>query len=231
MKTNWKKLLTALALAAALLVAGCGGADAGQQADEGAAEPAAESSAAEENEGEDSVASVDEMTEVETVVQEWMVPVTGDQLKDGTYEISVDSSSSMFRIEDCTLTVADGKMTAVMTMGGTGYRYLYMGTGEEAAVSAEADRITPEETADGAHQFTVPVEALDQGIDCAAFSDRKEKWYERTLVFRADQIPAEAYRDGVLHTPDMLGDGTYAVDTALYGGSGRASVESGSLQK
>ena len=39
----------------------------------------------------------------------------------------------MFNIEACQLTVADGKMTAAMTMGGTGYLSVFPGTGEEAA--------------------------------------------------------------------------------------------------
>ena len=41
--------------------------------------------------------------------------------------------------------------------------------------------------------MTVPVEALDQGIPCAAFS-KKEKWYDRTLLFRAGSLPEEAWR-------------------------------------
>ncbi|MBQ6582236.1 MAG: hypothetical protein IJH77_00260, partial [Mogibacterium sp.] len=172
--------------------------------------------------------SSSEMAEVEDVVQDWMVPVTQGQIKDGTYDITVDSSSSMFRIDACVLTVADGKMTAVMTMGGTGYRYLYMGPGEEAVAANDSDYILPEENADGAHQFTVPVEALDQGIACATFSDKKEKWYDRTLVFRADGIPVEAFAEGVLSTPESLGlaDGTYESAVTLYGGSGKASVDS-----
>ncbi len=37
----------------------------------------------------------------------------------------------MFRITECELTVKDGSMSAVMTMGGTGYLKLYMGTGRK----------------------------------------------------------------------------------------------------
>ena len=65
-------------------------------------------------------------------------------------------------------------MTAVMTMGGKGYRYLYMGTGEEAVAADESEYIPYVEDADGAHTFTVPVDALDEGIACAAFSNKKE---------------------------------------------------------
>ena len=103
-----------------------------------------------------------------------------------------------------------------------------MGTGEEAAAADEADYIPFTEEADGTHSFTVPVKALDEGIDCAAFSKKKEKWYDRTLVFRADSLPADALADGVMTTAESLSlaDGTYTADVTLSGGSGRASVES-----
>lgn len=162
------------------------------------------------------------------VVQEGMEPVYASELKDGTYAVQVDSSSSMFQITDCELTVADGTMQAVMAMSGTGYRYLYMGTGEEAAKADEASYIPYVENASGQYTFTVPVEALDEGIACAAFSKKKEKWYDRTLVFRADSLPMDAYDAGAFCTAETLGltDGTYLMDVELEGGSGRAKVES-----
>ena len=157
-----------------------------------------------------------------------MVPLYADSLRDGTYEITVDSSSPMFNIIACDLTVRDGAMTAVMTMSGTGYRMVCMGTAQEAAGADEGEYIPYQETAEGLHTFTVPVEALDMGIDCAAFSDRKEMWYDRTLVFRSDSLPLEAFAEGVVTTPESLGlaDGEYLVDVELTGGSGRASVAS-----
>ena len=174
------------------------------------------------------VASSSEMVSVAEVVEEGMVPISGAQLRDGTYPITVNSSSSMFRVVDCQLTVENGTMTAVMTMSGTGYRYVYLGTGEEAAQASESEYIPYAEHADGSHSFTVPVEALDAGIPCAAFSDRKEMWYDRTLLFRADSLPLEAWQEGVIPTAASLGleDGTYQVEVALQGGSGRASVTS-----
>lgn len=173
------------------------------------------------------VASGSEMTTVEDVVEEGMVPVYGDSLKDGVYDITVDSSSSMFKIAACELIVENGRMTAVMHMGGTGYLYVYMGTGQEAVADAETAYI-PYEEVDGVHTFTVPVEALDAGIDCTAFSKNKEKWYDRTLLFRADSLPKDAFRDGFFVTAESLGlaDGDYTVSVTLEGGSGRASVES-----
>ncbi len=161
------------------------------------------------------------------VVEEGMSPIYADEIKDGVYPVEVSSSSSMFRITECELTVQDGEMSAVMTMGGTGYRYLFMGTGTDAETADESEYIPFEET-DGVHKFTVPVEALDMGIDCTAFSDKKEKWYDRTILFRADSLPADAFADGTVNTVESLGitDGEYTVEVTLEGGSGKASVNS-----
>lgn len=161
------------------------------------------------------------------VVEEGMSPIYADEIKDGVYPVEVSSSSSMFRITECELTVQDGEMSAVMTMGGTGYRYLFMGTGADAETADESDYIPFEET-DGVHKFTVPVEALDMGIECTAFSDKKEKWYDRTILFRADSLPADAFADGTVNTVESLGitDGEYTVEVTLEGGSGKASVNS-----
>ena len=174
------------------------------------------------------VAGADEMVTPKEVVEEGMEPIYGDSLKDGTYAITVDSSSSMFNIIACTLTVAQGEMTAEMTMGGTGYRYVYLGTGAAAAQADEATYIPYVEQATGQHTFTIPVEALNQGIDCAAFSKNKEKWYDRELLFRADTLPISAFEEGTITTVEDLGleDGTYTVEVTLEGGSGRASVQS-----
>ena len=155
-------------------------------------------------------------------------PVYAGEIKDGVYPVKVDSSSNMFHVTGCELTVRDGRMTAVMTMGGTGYLKLFMGTGEEAAKAGEEDFIPYRETEDGLHTFQVPVEALDMGIDCSAFSKKKEKWYDRVLVFRADSLPADAIADGKITTVESLAlkDGIYTAEVTLGGGSGRASVES-----
>ena len=216
---NSKKTLLAALLAALMLTSGCGSSASQQQTD-----TAAQTSET----GTSNVASASDMTEVEEVVEEGMTPISGDKVKDGTYNVTVKSSSKMFDITACELTVEGGKMTATMHMGGKGYLYVYMGTGEQAAAADEADYIPFTEEADGTHSFTVPVDALDEGIDCAAFSKKKEKWYDRTILFRADSLPMDAFADGVVTTPDSLSlaDGSYTADVALAGGSGRASVQS-----
>ena len=176
----------------------------------------------------ETVAATEETAEQQSVGTEGMTPVLASELRDGVYQIQVDSSSSMFRIEACELTVNDGSMTADMKMGGTGYLKLYMGTGEEAAKAPEEKMIPFEEAADGSHHFTVPVEALDKELDCAAFSKKKEKWYDRVLVFRADSLPADVLTDAAQVTAESLGlaDGCYTVEVSMEGGSGRVSVES-----
>ena len=176
----------------------------------------------------ETVAATEETAEQQSVGTGGLTPVLASELRDGVYQIQVDSSSSMFRIEACELTVNDGSMTADMKMGGTGYLKLYMGTGEEAAKAPEEKMIPFEEAADGSHHFTVPVEALDKELDCAAFSKKKEKWYDRVLVFRADSLPADALTDAAQVTAESLGlaDGCYTVEVSMEGGSGRVSVES-----
>lgn len=130
----------------------------------------------------------------ETVPEETEPPVIyADQLLDGVYEITVDSSSSMFRVVHCELTVSEGSMTAAMTMSGDGYGMVYMGTGEAALAADETSYIPFVLTEAGAKVFTVPVEALNTELDCAAWSIRKEKWYDRTLVFESAQLPVEAF--------------------------------------
>ena len=118
------------------------------------------------------VASGSETAAEQTLDTTGLVPVSANDLKEGTYDITVESSSSMFKITSCTLTVEKGAMTARMTMGGTGYLYVYMGTGEEAAKAPESDRISFEENADGTHSFTVPVDALNEVLPCTAFSKK-----------------------------------------------------------
>lgn len=194
----------------------------------GLASYAAETELLTQADTEAEVAQASEMLVPEQVTEEGMVPVKADELKEGSYEIDVNSSSSMFEITACTLTVEDGKMSAAMTMGGTGYLYVYMGTAEEAAKADEKDYIPYEEVDEETHMFNVPVKALDEAVECAAFSKRKEKWYGRQLCFLASSLPREAFlEDRWTDTEDLaLEDGAYTCEVELEGGSGRASVTS-----
>lgn len=176
----------------------------------------------------DLVASADEMTTVEEVVTEDMEAVYADALKEGTYSLEVLSSSGMFKIIDCQLTVAEGEMSADITLSGQGYLKLFMGTGAEAVEASEEEYITFRQNEEGKQVYHVPVEALDLGIDCAAWSKNKEKWYDRTLVFSAASLPQSAFQESAFVTAEdlCLEDGSYTVEVTLEGGSGRATVDS-----
>lgn len=187
------------------------------------AETAEETSSA-----QDKVASSEDMAAPAELNDEGLEPFNAADLNEGTYDIAVDSSSSMFNITSCILTVEDGKMNAVMTMGGKGYLYVFMGTGEDAVNADESEYIPFKENENGEHTFTVPVESLNKALDCTAFSKKKEKWYDRKILFRADSLPLSALGSNAFSTAESLGlaDGNYTADVKLEGGSGRASVKS-----
>ena len=174
------------------------------------------------------VADASQMTTVEDVVEDGMVPVLGENLLDGDYAVTVDSSSSMFRIVEAVLHVSNGKLTATITMSGTSYLYVYPGTAEAAVTADENTWVGYSEDGEGRYCFTIPVEALDAGVPCAAYSKNKNLWYERTLLFRADSLPLEAFREGFFVTAEslQLTDGDYLVEVSLSGGSGKAKVAS-----
>ena len=209
------------ALFALCLFAGCGA--------EAASAP--ETATSSSGPATDQVAAASEMTTVEDVVEEGMEPVYADALREGVYPVEMKSSSSMFKADHVELKVEDGRMQALLYMTSQSYLYMFAGTAAEAAAAAEADYI-PLTPGDGDMEvFALPVEALDAGLSFAAFSKKKEKWYDRTLLFRVDSLPAEAFLDSPFTTVSDLSleDGTYTVEVTLSGGSGKASVESPAL--
>ncbi len=197
---------------------------------------------------DDLIASPEEMGSRKEVGEEGSIPVTGRDVKDGVYAIEAETDSSMFRIVEASLTVESGEMSAVLTLGGKGYLKLYMGTGEEAVQVREEAYAVYEENAEGQYTYTVPVEALNQELDCTAFSKRKEKWYDHTIFFDAASLPEEALlvelfpenagmdennAKQVIPESDIGGngqeeidlpDGVYEMEAELSGGSGRASI-------
>lgn len=120
-----------------------------------------------------------------------MLPVYGKDIKDGTYDIDSESSSSFFKMQNAKLTVKDGALSIQMQISSTSYEYIYLGTGEEAAKAPLEDYIAPD-VKDGISTFTFPIDALDQAMDCAAYSKAKKKWYDRKILFDASSLPAEA---------------------------------------
>ena len=108
------------------------------------------------------------------------------EAEDGTYKANVTSSSSMFKVTDCVLTSKNEKMTAKVTLSGTGYDYLYAGTSAKAAAdSANWVKFVEE---NGKYTYIIPVDALDAEIPVAAHSKKNNKWYDRTLVFSSTGV-------------------------------------------
>lgn len=115
-------------------------------------------------------------------------PTPEATVANGIYSMDVASSSSMFKVVDCILTAKDGKMNAVLTLSGTGYDYLYMGTKEEAASADQSSWIPYQVNKEGKYTYTVPVEALDKEIAVAAYSIKKGIWYDRMLTFQSETM-------------------------------------------
>ena len=138
--------------------------------------------------------------------------------EDAVYNIDVESSSSMFKVVNCELTVKAGKMTAIVTLSGTGYGYLYAGTGEQAASADQSTWIAYKENANGEYTYELPVEALDKGIAVAAYSTKNKKWYDRELIFKSETMKkisdVDNGSDNLDPTPgtEAVANGIYSID-------------------
>ena len=204
----------------------------GQEASEeqdGAEEEAAEESKEDAaSETESHVAGEGDKIEETEVVEEGMSPVYAKDINEGTYPVEMVSSSSMFKADHTELVVEGEEMKAILYMTSEAYLYMFAGTAEEADKAGEEDYILPEEIGDGMRTFTLPLAALDSGESYAAYSKKKELWYDRTLLFRVDSLPMDAFKEGVFTTLESLGlsEGEYTADVTLTGGSGRAGIES-----
>ena len=126
-------------------------------------------------------------------------------LTDGNYQVDVDTGNKMFKVTNCILTSEKGKMYAVITLSGTGYDYLYMGAAADAAGAAAKDYISYVADEAGKYTYKVPVESLDKGIAVAAHSIKKDKWYDRTLIFSS------------VSAKRIIADGTYQVNAEAGG--------------
>ncbi len=156
--------------------------------------------------------------------------VDAGALNDGVYNVDVESDSSMFKVINCDITAADGKLTAAVTLSGTGYGKLFVGTGEQAAAAAESEHITFTENADGKYVYTLPISSLDEEIAVAAWSTKKGEWYDRKLTFKSDKLSEIAYKtasgtpsdsgdqsDILLIAPAPSGDGSENPNTGAFG--------------
>ena len=135
-----------------------------------------------------------------------MTPVYPEDVEEGEYEPDVISDSRFFKIIRSELNNKDGRMEAVITISSTSYAYVFQGTAEQAAAADKSEWIAADEK-DGYGSFALSVEALNKEIPCAAYSKKKQKWYDRNIVFLADSLPEGSVKI------EMNAEGGTIVDT------------------
>lgn len=153
-------------------------------------------------------------------------------LPDGVYSAEFDTDSTMFRVNEAcegrgVLTVENGQMSIYIKLAGKGILNLYPGTAEQAQKEG-AELLEPvtdtvdysDGTTDEVYAFTVPVPALDTEFDVALVG-KKGTWYDHKVSVTDPQPLADDSAES-----EALADGSYTVEVALEGGSGRASVQS-----
>ena len=120
-----------------------------------------------------------------------MTPIRAADIADGEYEVSVESSSPYFKAVRASLRVEGDAMRAVIGLDSDSYLYVYPGDGAAAERADRSDWISAR-AVEGGVEFTIPVEALNRPFDCAAYSKRRQRWYDRRLLIDAASLPGEA---------------------------------------
>lgn len=159
---------------------------------------------------------------------------TGDVLKDGVYSAKFDTDSGMFHVNESqdgkgVLTVKDGKMTIHVSLVSKSILNLFPGLAEDAAkegaelLEPTTDSVTYSDGyTEEVYGFDIPVPYLDKEFDVALIG-KKGKWYDHKVsVSEAQPLETEGKSVEDLE----LEDGSYTVEVALEGGSGKATVES-----
>lgn len=169
--------LSLLALAAALLTAGCGGGANGTNPSGTQSAPSAASEPKQTN---------------------------AAGLEDGVYTVDVDTDSSMFHLNEAMdgkgeLTVENGKMMLHITLTSKKIVNMYMGTKEDAEAAEKAgealiDPVTDTVTyddgdTDEVYGFILPIEALDQPITVAIIGTH-DNWYTHEVTV-TNPVPKE----------------------------------------
>lgn len=115
---------------------------------------------------------------------------------DGVYTTTISTGAEMFRVVATILTVKNGKMSAEITLSGTGYDYLYMGTAEEAAGNEnqwigfkdkEKSYIEDGEEKTG-RSYIIPISTLDTPLAMASHSVKRDRWYDRSITVSSKDL-------------------------------------------
>ena len=150
------------------------------------------------------------------------------ELIDGaSYKVTAETGADMFKVVDCTLvSTKDKGMEAVITLSKQGYDYLYMGKAEEAA-KADKNNWIPFNEVNGKYTYTIPVKALNTGIEVASHSKKYNKWYDRTITFKSEGMQFQGLKEG---TYEYVKDATNQVYTVTTY-PGKFSVTEATLSK
>lgn len=147
------------------------------------------------------------------------------RLADGTYMAEFQTDSGMFHVSEAcegkgTLTVENGKMTIHISLASKNIVNLYPGLAEDAKKEGAELLFPTEDTvtySDGMKEevygFDVPVPELETEFNLALIGT-KGKWYDHKVSVTNPQAK----------NADALADGTYSVELAFEGGSGRAEL-------
>ena len=221
-----KKLL-ALILAAVMLAA----------AFTGCAQKAAESQPSvsqTEETTENTAETAEEASAEEEPAEEKSEAPAEPVLADGVYTADFNTDSSMFHANEAcdgkgTLTVQDSQMTIHVSLASKSIVNLFPGLAEDAQkegaelLQPTTDTVTYSDgLSDEVYGFDIPVPALDTEFDLALIG-KKGVWYDHKVSV-SNPVPAEAA--GQTAADLGLADGSYTVEIAFAGGSGKSHIES-----
>ena len=134
-----------------------------------------------------------------TLTKYGMLPIYSQDVAEGTYLIDIVSSTEDFQSAEAALTVQNGEMNADITVIGTPYEALWVGTADEAQNSSENEQIPFQLNADIGYTYTIPIPALDREIILSGLSEESGEWEEFTILADASSLPEEAL---LLELPD-----------------------------
>ena len=107
--------------------------------------------------------------------------------RDGNYQVTANCDAAMFKIVDAKLKVVNGQMLVELTLNGTGYDYLYPGSGSQAEQD-KANWAPFQKDGEGKYVYTLPITQLDAPIVISSHSAKKDMWYDRTVTFLSDSL-------------------------------------------
>lgn len=148
-----------------------------------------------------------------------------DVLEDGVYTAKFNTDSSMFHANEAcdgkgTLTVKEGVMTLHVSLVSKSILNLYVGLAEDAQkedaelLEPTTDTVTYSDgLSEEVYGFDIPVPALDTEFDLAVIG-KKDVWYDHKV----------SVSDPVAKLD--VEDGSYSIEVAFSGGSGKAHIES-----